>query len=214
MVGLLSVFYQRNDHGLRHPAASLWRGTVFKLAPVPNFTVGAGALSTSAVPPGQSATSTITVTSVNGLNSAVNLTCSVSPSPALAPTCAFSANPVTPTANGTATSTLTISTTAATVSLAPVAGQEGKLFYALWLPIPVMALLQASLGYNSKKRKWLDTLLGLVIAAGLATQLGCAGGNSVGGGGNQGTPAGNYLITVTATSGSTTNTTTLTLSIQ
>jgi len=54
---------------------------------------------------GGSATSTCTVASQNGFNSAVTLSCTGLPSGA---TCGFSANPVTPPANGSATSTLTV----------------------------------------------------------------------------------------------------------
>ena len=179
----------------------------------PDLSIQTSALSPSSVPPGQSATSTITITSLNGLNSAVSLTCAVSPTPALAPTCALNPTSVTPAPNGSVSSTLTVSTTAATAAMRPSGlGSGAKLFYALWLPLPVVVVLVASLGYGSKKRRWAGLMLGLVLAAGLGFQLACGGNSSRG---NSGTPAGSYTITVTASSGSSiTYTTTLTLTVQ
>ncbi|GBC85388.1 hypothetical protein HRbin11_01837 [bacterium HR11] len=63
------------------------------------------------VPPGGSGTSTCTVQSTGGFNSAVNLSCSGLPSGV---SCAFSPNPVTPPPNGSVSSTLTVQTGANT----------------------------------------------------------------------------------------------------
>src|SRR5438093_12263414 len=76
--------------------------------PTPDFSVGASPSSLS-VTQGASATSTITVSSVNGFNSAVSLSASGLPSGVSA---SFSSNPVTPPANGSASSTLTLSASA------------------------------------------------------------------------------------------------------
>lgn len=71
----------------------------------PDFTVSCSPSSLSAGQ-GGSATSTCTVSSQNGFNSAVTLSCTGLPAGV---TCGFSANPVTPPANGSANSTLTVS---------------------------------------------------------------------------------------------------------
>ena len=95
-------------------------------AGTPGFTVSA-APSAVTVTQGSTATSTITVTSQNGFNSATTL--SVSGLPA-GVTAAFAPNPVTPPANGTATSTLTFtaSSTATTgTSTVTVTGTSGTL---------------------------------------------------------------------------------------
>jgi len=76
----------------------------------PDFTVAASPLSPAAVTPGNSATSTVTLGSVNGFNAAVALTCSITPVGLNPPTCGYSATSVTP----PGTSILTVRTTANT----------------------------------------------------------------------------------------------------
>src|SRR5712671_1468809 len=93
---------------------------------IPGFTVAASP-STVSVQQGSTATSTITVTSQNGFNSATTLSASGLPSGV---TAAFSPNPVTPPANGSATSTLTFTasaTAAAGTSSVTVTGTSGSL---------------------------------------------------------------------------------------
>ena len=83
----------------------------------PNFSVSASPASLS-VTQGASGTSTITITSSGGFNSATTLSASGLPSGV---TAAFSTNPVTPPANGTATSVLTLTaSSSATVGTATV----------------------------------------------------------------------------------------------
>jgi hypothetical protein len=77
-------------------------------AGTPGFTVSVSPSAVS-VTQGSNASSTITVTSLNGLNSATTLSLSALPSGV---TAAFSTNPVTPPANGSATSTLTFTASA------------------------------------------------------------------------------------------------------
>jgi hypothetical protein len=77
-------------------------------AGTPGFTVSAAPAAVSVVQ-GANASSTVTVTSVNSFNSATTLSLSALPAGV---TAAFSANPVTPPANGTATSTLTFTASA------------------------------------------------------------------------------------------------------
>jgi len=93
-------------------------------AGIPGFTVSASP-SSATVQQGSTATSTVTVTSQNGFNSATTLSVSGLPSGV---TAAFSPNPVTPPANGSATSTLTFtaSSTATTgTSTVTVTGTSG-----------------------------------------------------------------------------------------
>jgi hypothetical protein len=93
-------------------------------AGAPGFSVSASPSSVS-VQQGTNATSTVTVTSQNGFNSATTLSASGLPSGV---TAAFSANPVTPPANGSATSTLTFtaSSTATTgTSTVTITGTSG-----------------------------------------------------------------------------------------
>ncbi len=172
-----------------------------------NFTVTNGALSATSGNPGVSATSTITVTSVNGFSGAVALACTIAPVVSKGPSCGLSSSSVTPAANATATSTLTVSTTAASAMLKlerPADRRSLGVFYALLMPIFGITLLGAGLGTNgSSRRKLFGFLMLALMLAGLLLMPACGGSNSGGGGGggSTGTPAGTYTITVTGSSG-------------
>jgi hypothetical protein len=182
-------------------------------------TFNLAATAPAAVSPGSSGTSTVTLTSVNGYSSAVNLSCAVSGGGTPAPSCSaassFSpASPITPTTGG-ATTTLTITTTGPSAAMAV----PGKIFYAMWLPIAGMSLAGVSFGSARSRRKKVISLLmiGLVMAA-LLVMPACGGssGGGGGGGGQSGTPAGSYTVTITGTgtdASATTQTTQVTLTV-
>jgi len=107
-------------------------------AGTPGFTIGASPSSVT-VTQGATATSTITVTSQNGFTSATTLTASGLPSGV---TVAFVPNPITPPANGSATSTLTFtaSSTATTgTSTVTVTGTSGSLVQNTSITLTVSA---------------------------------------------------------------------------
>lgn len=183
--------------------------TLIVTAPAADFTIAATALAPATVAAGASSTSTITIAPAAGtsFNSAVALTCSVAPAATRGPTCAF--NPVSVT-NGSGTSVLTVSTTAATTaSLAP---HSSGLFYAMLLPIGGLTCLAT--GLTSRKKKLWSFLLGCLLFSTLIILPACGGSGSTGGGGHPGTPAGTYTVTVTGTSGSRTHPTTVSLIVQ
>src|ERR1700683_1216514 len=104
----------------------------------PAFSVSASPTSVT-VTQGASGTSTITVTSTGGFNSATTLSASGLPSGV---TAAFSTNPVTPPANGSATSTLTLTASAsATVGTATVTitGTSGSTTHSTTIALTVNA---------------------------------------------------------------------------
>jgi hypothetical protein len=75
-----------------------------------------------------------------------------------------------------------------------------SIFYALWLPLPGLALIGFGFGTgDSRRKKLLGFLLLWIVLAGLIVLPACgsSGGNGGGGGGSSGTPAGNYTITIT-----------------
>jgi hypothetical protein len=166
-------------------------------------TFSIAATTPTAVSAGTSAMSTITLTALNGYNSPVKLACSVAGTGSPLPACSASsfapASPVTPTASPGATTTLTITTTAASASVL----RPRKMFYATFLPLIGMAVV----GLFSSRRKTLFGYLVLAIAlAALLVMPACGGGSSSGGGGGGGggggtggTPAGPYTVTITGT---------------
>ena len=102
----------------------------------PDFTIGASPSSLT-VTQGGNGTSTITITSLNGFNSATTLSASGLPSGV---TAAFSTNPVTPPANGSATSTLTLTASAGATTgnaTVTVTGTSGALTHSATIALTV-----------------------------------------------------------------------------
>jgi hypothetical protein len=120
------------------------------------------------------------------------------------------------TSGGQATSTLTVNTTAATADLIrPNIDRSFSPIYAMVFPIFGVALV--GMGFASggrKKNKLLGVTIGSILFAGLILQMACGGNSGGGGGGGTSTPAGNYTITVTGSSGSTQHTSAVTLTVQ
>jgi subtilase family serine protease len=119
-----------------------------KVPAQPNFTVGASPASLT-IKPGSNGTSTITVTSQNGFNSATTLSASGLPSGV---TAAFATNPVTPAANGSATSvlTLTVASTAANgTSTVTVTGTSGSLTHTTTISLTVSSSTAQTAVYNA-----------------------------------------------------------------
>jgi hypothetical protein len=184
-------------------------------AVVPGFAISAAAPSPASVSAGGSATSTVTITSVGGFNQSVTLACASitlngSPATTAPPTCKFSPSSV---SNASGTSTLTISTTGPSASLAPVSKRSRGPYYAMWLPILGLALMGS--GFGSRKKKVLGIVLACLMISGLLFLVACGGGNGGGGGGGTvGTPAGTYTISISGAAGSTLNSAKITLTVQ
>jgi hypothetical protein len=104
----------------------------------PGFSVSASPSAVTVVQ-GSTANSTVTVSSVNGFSSATTLSVSALPTGV---TAAFSANPVTPPANGSATSTLTF-TASSTATTGPatvtVTGTSGSIVQTTTISLTVTA---------------------------------------------------------------------------
>ena len=80
----------------------------------PSYSLAAAALNPSTVTAGNSSSSTVSVTPVNGYTGTVSLSCAMATGGNPAPTCSFSASQVTISDTSAAMSTLTISTSAST----------------------------------------------------------------------------------------------------
>jgi hypothetical protein len=182
------------------------------------FFIKLSALSAGSIVPGQSATSTLTISPTNGFGGSVALSCSVSPQPAQAPTCQFSSSSVALT-GAPITATLTISTVA---GAAAAKHSPGFLWlYAQLLPIGLL-FSGITLARSKKiKRGLMSTITFTGALVLLSMQLACGGnsgssgtgGGSPGGNGAGSTPAGTYTVQVTAKGASLQQQTSLTLTV-
>ncbi len=156
----------------------------------------------SPVTPGASANATVTLAAGSNYSGTMNLTCALTGSPTGAqslPTCALNPASITIASGASGTTTLTISTTAAS-------GTALSRPFRLWGVGGGGALVAVAFlfGLPSRRRRSasLWALIGLAIAA---WTIGCGGSGASSGGSNttgQSTPAttaGNYTFTVTGT---------------
>jgi len=194
----------------------------------PSFALTASSTAAT-VTPGQSATTTLTLTPSGGFNASVAFSCSGLPSKAA---CKFS--PATATVNGSAvTDTLTITTTAATASVLAPWATGGVMLAGLLLPFATLRRprsMWAEATCSALTRCTVLFLCALVMGScggggsgtpsGSSSSSGGSGGSSgsssgggSSGGGSTGTAAGTYKLTIKATGGSISKTLTYTLTV-
>ncbi|MBZ5572334.1 MAG: SBBP repeat-containing protein [Acidobacteriia bacterium] len=162
---------------------------------VNDFDIGV-APATATVAAGVPATYTATVTPTGSIPASVSFSCSSGLPTGAA--CTETTNPIPNLENGAADTVLIINTTAR-VTTTTEWWHGGRPFYAGWLPISGLALLGAGIGKASRKRR---VLMGLLLAGFFALiffQPGCSSSKSTTT--TTGTPAGTYIVTVSATSG-------------
>jgi len=175
-------------------------GAMFALAITlkpPTYTIDGGTANPTSVTAGSTSTATITVNPQPGYVGTVTLSCSILPtivtsSAATAPSCSLSPSSVTVTANETSPPTSTLTFTSAPAAKAMTQRSSG-FFYALWLPVPGLALVGLSFGSSRRKRLCGLMLLGLLMAGLVATPA-CVSYTHLG---NVGTPPGQYTVAVT-----------------
>ncbi len=184
--------------------------TVTIAAVAPSFTLSASPSSLS-IAPGNSGTTTISVTAVGGFAQSVSFACSGLPS---ASTCSFAPETVTPGASAV-TTVLTITTTA------PQAAQRKDTYRAGITGILALAsILLFLMPGASRAARWGRGSLLVIALAVSAGLIGCGGGSAGNSSGNSGapstpgTPAGTSNVTVTATSGSISQAATLQLVVR
>lgn len=175
----------------------------------------AGSISSATVAAGQSATYTVSVVGTVGLNGTVSLACT---SPANQSGCSVSPSPLMVSAATPANATVTVTTKARSSAAIPWRTRPPaprSRFLLPWLLlllglVAFAALLRLS---NALRRALLELAVTLLA---VALFFGCGGSSGLQNTAAppQGTPAGTYQITVTATTAGVTRTTTLTLNVQ
>ena len=163
----------------------------------PDFTVAATPTSGS-ITPGQTATFTFTVSPVGGFAGTVKFSCGTLPSMAA---CAFTPASVTPSGGSPVSSTLTVTTAAATARLNPDRPFGPSI---PWLPADGLAFagVMGLVFAPGKMRRWSRQLrllsFGLLLASLSFAIQGCGGGGGNNSPANPGTPAGSYTISIDA----------------
>ena len=185
--------------------------------------------------PGAIQTGTISIASTSGFSSAVNLTCSVQAQAGttvtVLPSCTVAPTSVTPAANGTATTVLTVNTTVPVASLNyPQMGNPRAFPFRRFLAAGGGIALSSLLlwGIPSRRRSWRSMMstaavLLVLFAVGAFGLMGCGGSSNSTAtgtpappptGSSAGTATGSYLVTVTGTSGSLTVNTQVNVTVQ
>jgi hypothetical protein len=155
---------------------------------------------------GQTAPYTVLLTPHPVYGTNIALSCSGVPTGA---SCNFTTSPVTLQSTSPATSTLNITTTARPI-VTPAASLVTHHFYAVWLCVPGLAFLGLGMG-GRRRQRIAGMLLFCALFGLLLLQPACSKGTTTTP--VSGTPAGNYTITITATSGSDAKSTTVTLNV-
>jgi glucosylceramidase len=199
--------------GTSSPSNQASATTTGTTTPTPSFLLSAPAIVIATQ--GASGTSTITVTPTAGFTGSVILACAVTASPSETsdiPTCSVT-TPVSISSTSTGSATLTINTTAQTVTTSKLEHPHSRPFKGLNAGGVTIATLLL-FGVPFRKRRWKTPIVLLVFISIAGLMMGCNSGTSApmmttSGG----TTTGAYVVTVTGTSGSLATSTTIPLTV-
>jgi len=180
-------------------------------ASAPDFSI-VNSSGTASVAQGGSTNYTLSLTPLGGFNQPISLACTGAPTRA-----SCTVTPSSVTLDGTHAQNVQVAVTTTAPTLVPPGPRGGPpapgglSLHPWWV---ALLMLLVALAVELKRRRRLPLLAGAVLLAALA--LSCGGGGGGGGGtaSTQGTPPGNYTMTITATSGSLTHQTTAPLIVQ
>ena len=174
------------------------------LAVTPQFTITVqSSVAPTSVPAGSGAQGVVSInpsngyTSGSGTNDGITLACgSISPLVAISPVCSFSPNgPALKISGGQAVlSTLTITTYGPIVTGARA---HARMFYGLWLPVPLLGLVGIGAATGGKRARKAWGLIALfVVSASLLLTPACANTTNTTSTPNGITPANTYTFTI------------------
>ena len=161
------------------------------------------------VPAGVPATYTVTISPTGNIPNSVSISCS-SGLPTGATCTEAPTSPIPNLSNGPMSVVLVVNTTTRVTTTTDL-GKHGGPWYATWLPISGLALMGLGMGQSAARRRW---LMGWLVGASLSLiffQAACTKSAITT---TSGTPAGTYILTVSATSGTATRNATVTLVVQ
>ena len=207
-VGALTI----TDNAPGSPQIVLLTGSGF--VQTSDFTIGA-VTPTAAITAGGTASYSVVLTSIAGFSAPLNMSCTGLPKET---SCSFSANPVTPTPDGTV---VTVGISTAERTMAPPIGQIRvtppslaiRNMNVVWAACLLMLLLFGGITAGTQRGRRAGATL--VFAAGLILfSVACNGGGATGAA--AGTPAGTYTINIVASSadGTITHSTPVTLQVK
>jgi hypothetical protein len=175
--------------------------TVIDVAPQFTITVEKAVVPAS-VPAGNNGVGSVTINPINGYTSSsgITLSCSsITPLVTIPPVCSFDPNPVPVTAGQITPSKLTIITYGPVVntgSAIPPPGFHAG-FWALWLPLPMLALVGVGAAAGGKRSRKTWGLLGLFVLSGtLLLMPACGNTNTTTTTPNGVTPNNTYTFTI------------------
>jgi len=157
----------------------------------PDFTISASPTSASVSTHGTTSVA-LTVTSLDGFSSPVTLSCNSLPGDAM---CSFAQNPLTPAANGTASTTVTITTSAGVFAAAPPSS-PARPYTPAWIWMFAISALGFFGMWKMAGRGARRAVCALALLS-IAAMASCTGTPS--------TPKGSYTVALTGQSGSATH---------
>ena len=173
----------------------------------PTYSMSSTPNSITIAKPGQSGSTTVNITALNGFTGTVSLSCTVSSTTAEI-TCSVPATAAI--TSGKATANLMVSTTAAHAVPGPTTASHRV--PPGWLGGSFAVIAGALLVGVPTRRRW-NIALGLILLTIVFAAVGCGGSNNSTPK-DAGTPAGTYTVTVTGTNGSTSRTTAVSVTVQ
>src|SRR5215469_5988405 len=182
-------------------------------ATAPEFSLSPGSPASQTVSAGQTASFSLGLAGSGTFSGTVNLSCAITPAATLGPTCSLSSSSEQLSGTTAQSVTVKVGTTApsTTAMLSPIGLPTGPRTFG-WALLCTMMLVGFS-GLALQNRKRAPVLLVPVLMLALLSCVACGGSGSPSHT-TQGTPAGTYTATVTATSGSLSHVTAFKVTVQ